>query len=614
MSTNYGYLYNIEGWGDPYFAVNSSGNISVKTNGVETTSEQEIDLLAAVKAATAKNLQFPLILRFPDVLKHRLDSLYTAFINAIQYTGYNSHYQGVFPVKVNQNKDVVDNLVNFGKGHVVKFGEDHYYNFGLEAGSKPELLLAMHSLINGSPEAYLVCNGYKDMDYISLALVARTIKLNTIIVLELEDEVDTVVAASKKLNIRPVLGIRARLLTTNPGHFGSTSGKHGKFGLLEAQIYAVAKKLEQLGMLDCLKLLHFHIGSQIPTTSILSSAVREASGYYCNLVKMGAPMGTLDIGGGLGIDYDGTRSGSSDMSVAYGFEEYASAVVQAAKLVCNQNGVQHPVLCSESGRALASHHSILIYDALSVVEDPSDSVSSDELISRLDELVGNPTKLHANLKSAVRSRDSNNNTSRAHADQLKKHGVEIFKLSRRLAKQLEAAGETTYSYHANLSVFSLTPDFWGIKQLFPILPIHRLNEQPTQKGTLIDLTCDSDGKIDQFIGEALTLPLHALEQSGGGYYIGTFLAGAYQEPLGCKHNLFGGPTLVRVDSTAGSSGGFTVELLATGPSAADQLKAMHHDPDEIMNDIAKQGAEADDWTENIVKKVLGDMPYLFGAA
>ncbi|OAY81484.1 Arginine decarboxylase [Ananas comosus] len=557
MSTNYGYLYNIEGWGDPYFAVNSSGNISVKTNGVETTSEQEIDLLAAVKAATAKNLQFPLILRFPDVLKHRLDSLYTAFINAIQYTGYNSHYQGVFPVKVNQNKDVVDNLVNFGKGHVVKFGEDHYYNFGLEAGSKPELLLAMHSLINGSPEAYLVCNGYKDMDYISLALVARTIKLNTIIVLELEDEVDTVVAASKKLNIRPVLGIRARLLTTNPGHFGSTSGKHGKFGLLEAQIYAN------------------------------NSACSIASNYFTS---------------------------TSDMSVAYGFEEYASAVVQAAKLVCNQNGVQHPVLCSESGRALASHHSILIYDALSVVEDPSDSVSSDELISRLDELVGNPTKLHANLKSAVRSRDSNNNTSRAHADQLKKHGVEIFKLSRRLAKQLEAAGETTYSYHANLSVFSLTPDFWGIKQLFPILPIHRLNEQPTQKGTLIDLTCDSDGKIDQFIGEALTLPLHALEQSGGGYYIGTFLAGAYQEPLGCKHNLFGGPTLVRVDSTAGSSGGFTVELLATGPSAADQLKAMHHDPDEIMNDIAKQGAEADDWTENIVKKVLGDMPYLFGAA
>ncbi|OAY81487.1 Arginine decarboxylase 2 [Ananas comosus] len=609
MSTNYGYLYNIAGWGDPYFAVNSSGNVSVKIHGVETNPTQEIDLLAAVKKAiTTKNLQFPLILRFPDVLKHRLDALNVAFANAIKYTGYTSHYQGVFPVKVNQNKHVVDDLVKFGK----------HYSFGLEAGSKPELLLAMHSLINGSPKAYLVCNGYKDMDYVSLALVACSINFNTIIVLELEDEVDTVVRASQALGVRPVLGIRARLLTTNPGHFGSTSGKHGKFGLLEAQIYAVAEKLKELNMLDCLKLLHFHIGSQIPTTSIISSAVREATGYYCNLVNIGAPMGTLDIGGGLGIDYDGTRSGSSDMSVAYGFEEYASAVVQAARLVSDQNGVAHPVLCSESGRALVSHHSILIYDALSAVEEPSDSVTSAELISRLDELVGNPTTLHANLKSAIQSQDGSNNTSLTHADQLKKHGVEIFKLSRRLAKQLEAAEETTYAYHMNLSVFSLTPDFWGIKQLFPILPIHQLNEKPTQKGRLIDLTCDSDGKVDQFIGGAQTLPLHALEQSGSsGYYIGTFLAGAYQESLGSRHNLFGGPNLVRVESTYSLGGTFRVVVVGAGPNAADQLKVMHHDPVEMLHAIAERAKEAGHWTPTalqLLKRVFYTMPYLFGEA
>ncbi|OAY84565.1 Arginine decarboxylase 2 [Ananas comosus] len=605
MSTNFGYLYNIAGWGEPYFVVNSSGNISVMINGVETTSEEAIDLLAAVKKATEGGLQFPIILRFPDVLKHRLDSLHTAFANAIKYTGYTSYYQGVFPVKVNQNRDVVDKLISLGKD----------YNFGLEAGSKPELLLAMNSLINGSPKAYLVCNGYKDMDYVSLALVSRNFDLNTIIVLELEDEVDTVVAASKKLNIRPVLGIRARLLTTNPGHFGSTSGKHGKFGLLEDQIYAVAETLKENNMLDCLKLLHFHIGSQIPTTSIIGSAVREATGYYCNLVQMGAPMGTLDVGGGLGIDYDGTRSGESDMSVAYGFEEYASTVVQAARLVCNQKGVAHPVLCSESGRALVSHQSILIYDALSAVQEPSDSLTSDELISRLDDLVGNPTTLHANLKSAVRSRDgSNNDASLVHADQLKKHGVEIFKLSRRLAKQLEAAGEKTFAYHMNLSVFSLTPDFWGIKQLFPIMPIHRLQEKPTQKGTLLDLTCDSDGKVDLFIGGAQTLPLHDVKQSGGGYYIGTFLAGAYQEALGNKHNLFGGPNLVQVES-AGSAGGFTVAFVGAGPTAANQLQSMHYDPAEMAKVIADRAKETGHWTETeqtLVTKVFGTMPYLFG--
>nr|CAD1844575.1 unnamed protein product [Ananas comosus var. bracteatus] len=300
-------------------------------------------------------------------------------------------------------------------------------------------------------------------------------------------------------------------------------------------------------------------------------------------------MGTLDVGGGLGIDYDGTRSGESDMSVAYGFEEYASTVVQAARLVCNQKGVVHPVLCSESGRALVSHQSILIYDALSAVQEPSDSVSSDELISRLDDLVGNPTNVHANLKSA---------------------------LSRRLAKQLEAAEETTYAYHANLSVFSLTPDFWGIKQLFPILPIHRLDEEPKQKGTLIDLTCDSDGKVDQFIGGTQSLPLHCVKEAAAGTTSGR----SWRERT---RRRWGAGTICSVGDfgTGGEIGrelrGLYGGSRGDGPSAADQLKAMHHDPAQMKVDIAKRGADVGQWTEEeeqLVSKVFGDMPYLFGAA
>ncbi|XP_072957657.1 arginine decarboxylase 2-like [Typha angustifolia] len=602
MSTNFGSIYNIRGWGEPYFAVNSKGNISVKINGVETTSKQEIDLADVVaatreeEASIGKPVQFPLIVRFPEVLKHRLESLNTAFAEAIKYTGYTSKYQGVFPVKVNQNRVVVEDIVTYGKS----------YGFGLEAGSKPELLLAMKCLIDGSPDAFLVCNGYKDKDYIKLALLARAIGLNTIIVLEMEEELDLVIEASQEVGVLPVIGIRAKLLTTNPGHFGSTSGKHGKFGLLEDQIYAVADRLKENGMLECLKLLHFHIGSQIPTTDIIGDAVREAVGYYCNLVKNGAPMGILDVGGGLGIDYDGTRSGNSDMSVAYGLEQYASTVVQASRLVCDNNNVQHPILCSESGRALVSHHSVLVLEALSAVEEPSDSLDSAQLMEKIEELVGNPVTLHRNLRSAVRTKD---NSSLAHADQLKKHGVEIFKLSKRLSKQLSAADKTTYAYHMNLSVFSLTPDFWGIKQLFPIMPIHRLNERPTKKATLIDLTCDSDGKIDQFIGGSQTLLLHDINDKS--YYAGTFLAGAYQEALGNRHNLFGGPTIARVESD--ESYGFKITMLDSGATASENLRAFMHDPEKMYEAIGEHAKKEGHWNEDdqkLVKNVFETMPYL----
>ncbi|XP_073002308.1 arginine decarboxylase-like [Typha latifolia] len=598
---NSAYIYNLDGWGKPYFTINGRGNISVQPHGRTSTKEQEIDLLEAVKEATTSNLQFPLILRFPDILHDRLQSLQKEFNAAITNTGYKSYYQGVYPVKCNQHRAVVEEILNFGKD----------FNYGLEAGSKPELLLAMTCLINGSKnksnKAFLVCNGYKDKDYISLALFARSIGVNTYIVLEQEEELDIIISAMLEFQVKPVIGVRAKLLTKNTGHFGSTAGKHGKFGLTAEQIYKVANRLDQCGMLDCLQLLHFHIGSQIPSTDIVYNAVNEAAGIYCNLAKRrSSNMQVLDVGGGMGIDYDGTRSGSSDMSVSYGLEQYSSAVVQAAMLVCDRNGVSHPILCSESGRALVSHHSILVVDTLSAVEEPGDDVH--ETMTKIGNLIHAPSMHFINMKSAI---EENDKSSLQHADQLKKHCIEVGKLCDRVYKMLDAGSDTIWFYHMNFSVFSLTPDFWGIKQLFPIMPIHRLDQRPSVNAVLLDLTCDSDGKVDKFIGGRSSLPLHKLE-GGEGYYLGTFLAGAYQEALGSKHNLFGGPSLVHVVSK-GIEGGFKLTMPVPGPSSEDQLTAMLYDPKAMFQAIGKQAEYYKHWNDKereLVTRVFHTMPYL----
>ncbi|CAH1423579.1 unnamed protein product [Lactuca virosa] len=359
-------LYRINGWGAPYFSVNSSGNVTVRPHGSGTMDHQEIDLLKVVKKASdpkstgGLDLPLPLIIRFPDVLKNRLESIQSAFSYAIESQGYGSHYQGVYPVKCNQDRFVVEDIVKFGSS----------FRFGLEAGSKPELLLAMSCLCKGSSESLLICNGFKDAEYISLALIARKLSLNTVIVLEQEEELDSVIDMSRKLGVLPVVGVRAKLRTKHSGHFGSTSGEKGKFGLTTTQILRVVKKLEKCGMLDCLQLLHFHIGSQIPSTDLLADGVGEAAQIYSELVRFGASMKVIDIGGGLGIDYDGSKSTDSDVSVGYTLEEYAAAVVQAVKFVCDRKSVKHPVICSESGRAIVSHHSILIFEAVLPANTP----------------------------------------------------------------------------------------------------------------------------------------------------------------------------------------------------------------------------------------------------
>ncbi|PPD72969.1 hypothetical protein GOBAR_DD30133 [Gossypium barbadense] len=575
-------LYRIDNWGAPYFAVNDSGNITVRPHGSSTLSHQEIDLLKVVKKASdpksvgGLGLQMPLIVRFPDVLKNRLESLQSAFVSAIQTQGYESRYQGVYPVKCNQDRFVVEDIVKFGTP----------FRFGLEAGSKPELLLAMSCLCKGNPEALLICNGFKDAEYISLALLARKFQFNTVIVLEQEEEVKLVIDISKKLSVRPVIGLRAKLRTKHSGHFGSTSGEKGKFGLTTNHILRVVKDLHDSDMLDCLQLLHFHIGSQIPSTALLQDGVSEAAQIYSELTRLGADMKVIDIGGGLGIDYDGSKSGNSDLSVSYSLEEYASAVVNAIQVVCDRKSVKHPIICSESGRAIVSHHSVLIFEAMSTTDTA-------------------PSMNQINLPFIELSEDA------------RKGSLGIEQLAAvdglfDLVTKTIVETEPVRTYLVNLSIFTSIPDFWSIGQIFPIVPIHRLDQKPEVKAILSDLTCDSDGKIDKFIGGEANLPLH--KPGNGQYYLGMFLGGAYQEALGGVHNLFGSPSVVTVLQSDGPHS-FAITHAMSGPSCADVLRVMQHEPKLMFENLKHRaeefcGIDAGSCLASTVARSFQNMPYL----
>ncbi|KAL7125429.1 hypothetical protein ABFS83_14G116700 [Erythranthe nasuta] len=630
-------LYRVDGWGVPYFTVNSNGNISVRPHGAQTLAHQEIDLLKVVKKAsglkTSYGLGLPLIVRFPDVLKNRLESLQSSFDSAIESQKYNSHYQGVYPVKCNQDKFVVEDIVKFGSG----------FKFGLEAGSKPELLLAMSSLCSGSPDALLVCNGFKDVEFISLALIAKKLRLNTVIVLEQEEELDIVIEVSKKLGVRPVIGARAKLRTKHSGHFGSTSGEKGKFGLTTSQLLRVVKKLRDYEMLDCLRMLHFHIGSQIPSTDLLADAVDEAAQIYCELVRLGAHMGVIDVGGGLGIDYDGSKSSDSKNSVAYTLQDYASAVVQSVRIVCDSKSVKHPIICSESGRAIVSHHSILVFEAVSNSTSSCNSpeISSFDVEEQLkDEALAN----YRNLSAAAAKNDYESCLNYAeqlkerrveqlnYAEQLKERCVEQFKKGSLGMEELAAVDarcelmfketgfpEPVSTYHVNFSIFTSIPDFWGIGQSFPIIPIHRLTESPKKEAILSDLTCDSDGKIDKFIGGKSSLRLHELGEGGGkgngGYYLGMFLGGAYEEALGGVHNLFGRPSVVRVSQSDGPQSFAVTDDAVPGASCGDVLRAMNHNPEVMLKTLKARldefvGISSGEVIVNELASSFDNMPYL----
>jgi arginine decarboxylase len=605
-------LYGLERWGEPYFSVNSRGHVMVQPRGERGGA---LDLVELVKELQGRDLSLPLLIRFDDILEDRLERLHTAFERAIAQYGYAGRYQGVFPVKCNQQRHVVEQLVETGKR----------WHFGLEAGSKAELLIALSLLED--PEAMLICNGYKDRRYIETAILARRLGRKPVVVVEQADEVGRIIEASRELGAAPLIGIRAKLSSRSTGRWGSSVGERAKFGLSVPDLLATVEALRDAGLLADLRLLHFHIGSQINDIGVLKDALQEAGQIYGELTRLGAPMGYLDVGGGLGIDYDGSRTASA-ASTNYSLQNYANDVVATVRECCEPHGIPVPTLVSESGRAIASHFSVLVFDVLGAgalpggVPQPAaqeplilrnlrdthaaivaggqgdqDSVSGDDAagtsaipsVERLQEAWNDALKFKDDALAAFRL-GYLSLPERARAEQL------TWACCQAIASHLEALPAATAipeellalssalagTYYANLSVFRSAPDTWAIDQLFPVLPIHRLNEKPTRLGSFADLTCDSDGKLARFIDRGHSKPLLELHplRDGEPYLIGLFLAGAYQEVMGNLHNLFGTTNAVHIRLADG--GRYRVDHVVRGDTNAEVLQAMEHDPAPLL--------------------------------
>ena len=594
-------LYGLDRWGDPYFSINSRGHVVVQPRGDRGGS---LDLVELVKGLAARDLNPPLLIRFDDILEDRLERLHAAFDRAISLYDYDGHYQGVFPIKCNQQRHVVEQLVDSGQR----------WSFGLEAGSKAELLIAL-SLMQDQ-QALLICNGYKDRRYIETAILARRLGHQPVVVIEQADEIQRIIDASQALGASPFIGIRAKLSSRSTGRWGSSVGSRAKFGLDLTEMLQTVEALKQAGLLQDLRLLHFHIGSQINDIAVLKDALQEAGQIYVELTRLGAPMGFLDVGGGLGIDYDGSRTASA-ASTNYSLQNYANDVVATIRECCVPLGVPVPTLVSESGRALASHFSVLVFNVLGCGRAPEGEPAEDadeplpvanlrETLQRIRALESpDPSLLQEAWNDAIKFREDALSAFRLGYIRLNQRAM-AEQLSWTCAKEISARlpnnepihedlrglqRALAWTYYANLSIFRSAPDTWAIDQLFPVMPIHRLDECPSELGQFADLTCDSDGKLSRFIdggAEKALLELHALND-GEPYWIGMFLGGAYQEVMGNLHNLFGSTNAVHVRLNPRGNG-YLLDHVVRGHTNADVLEEMQHNPD-LMLERLRQASE-----------------------
>jgi arginine decarboxylase len=579
-------LYNIGGWGRDFFSINEAGNVQVTPAGPGTL---KIDLKELVDDLQSRGLNLPILIRFSDVLRTRLEQLFGAFQQAIVENDYKGVFRGVYPIKVNQQRHVVEELMEHGRP----------FNLGIEAGSKPELLVAL--ALQENPEALILCNGYKDRAFIETALLAQKLGRRVVITIDRMGELDTILAAAAELDLRPVIGVRARLTTKGAGKWVESTGDRSKFGLTTAEIVATVDRLRDIGMLDCLQLLHFHIGSQITNIRAVKDALKESSRIFVELYRLGANMHYLDCGGGLGVDYDGSQT-NFHSSVNYTLQEYATDIVSQVAEACNATGVPHPDLVTESGRALVAHHSVLVYNVLATNEIlggrmPEAPAKTDhQVLHQLWEAYSGVTRknfqeaYHDVLQVKEDAITAFNLgvidlNARAKAEQMFWATCEkLLKIVRDLEyvpDELEGLErQLSDTYYCNFSLFQSMPDHWAVKQLFPTIPIHRLNQQPLRRGIIADLTCDSDGKIDQFIDLRDVkgfLELHSL--NGGEYLIATFLVGAYQEILGDLHNLFGDTDAVHVKVDGDD---YTVEKVVKGDSVAEVLSYVQYDKRDLV--------------------------------
>jgi arginine decarboxylase len=586
-------LYGVNTWGEEFVSIRENGELCISPNG------HSASLNSIVKELAQQGVGLPVLLRFPEVIHSRINALAGAFHRAIEIENYQGDFRGVFPIKVNQECSVVRDVVEFAAPH----------HMGLEAGSKPELLIVLAELLD--PEAIIICNGYKDEEYIETALMAQRLGRRPFLVVEKPSEVELIVNTAQRLNLRPHIGVRARLSSSGTGRWHRSSGDRAKFGLDVTQIVSMIDDLEAANMLDCLQLLHFHIGSQISAIRTFKTAVQEAARVYVELVRLGAPMGFLDVGGGLGVDYDGTRTDQTQ-SVNYTIKEYAEDVVATIAKVTDEAGVQHPHIVTEAGRAMVAHHAVLITEVIDVQRigstgDP-DMVASDdpETLIELAEVLGwlDTEHVQAAWNDSVALRSTLITQFNLGLIDLRQRAVgeELFwriasEIHALVAEMSTKPQELSHlseiladTYTTNFSIFQSIPDTWAIDQLFPVMPITRLHEQPDRLGTLADLTCDSDGKIDHFIGDKKTLNLHSLD--GQSYCLGFFLVGAYQEILGDLHNLFGDTHAVHV--RLGGPEEYTIEHIELGDTVSEVLNYVHFHPITLVDGVARAADKAID--------------------